>query len=240
VVGDNNTTDLYFLPMNADRDEFKLPTGVKDEVVDNSSERNSLVWGSGWNVVTDLQIGPDGYLYVSSLGLGEVLRIRPVTDTVYPAEMHFPPGVQFYGKPENVELSDDRFYEASQDGRMMPQPPYKMLARFVLNEASPTSLVLELEGHYQRLGFGQDIYVKNVTTGTWELVDSAVLGSTDELRSITLSPPTDYVDPATLFVDVRVDVDPSVPVGNFRRVFKLPPRPVHHWIDLFQLSVTYP
>jgi glucose/arabinose dehydrogenase len=241
VFGDTNTGDLFLAAMKASRDGFDLPPGLKDKVVDDSSERSLLVWGSGWNIPTDLQIGPDGYLYVLSYVLGEVRRIRPVTDTVYPAVMHFPPGVQFYGIPENVELSDDRWYEASQEGRVQnKQPPYKMLARFVLNEAAPTSIVLELEGHYQRLGFGQDIYVKNATTGKWEKVDSAVLGSTDELRSITLSPPTDYVDPITLFVDVRVDVDPDVPVGSFRRVFKLPPRPVHHWMDLFQLSVTYP
>ena len=36
-----------------------------------------VVFGSGFGGVTDLTVGPDGYLYVVSIGQGKIFRIIP-------------------------------------------------------------------------------------------------------------------------------------------------------------------
>ncbi len=78
VVGETNNGQLYFFQMNATRDDFILTDSLADRVADSGTERNLSRWGAGWGVVTDLKIGPDGYLYVCSLFANRVYRIRPV------------------------------------------------------------------------------------------------------------------------------------------------------------------
>ncbi len=78
VVGENNNGQLYFFVMNSARDDFVLSGALADRVADSTTERNMSRWGTNWGVVTDLKIGPDGYLYVCSLFAGRVYRVRPV------------------------------------------------------------------------------------------------------------------------------------------------------------------
>lgn len=77
LIGDANTGQLYLLTLDAARDGFVLPPGLEDLVADSPQERQSLVFGGGWGVTTDLQFGPDGDLYQVSLSRGGVYRIRP-------------------------------------------------------------------------------------------------------------------------------------------------------------------
>jgi len=78
VVGETNNGQLYFFEMKPTRDDFILTGSLADRVADSATERNLSRWGSSWGVVTDLKIGPDGYLYVCSLFANRVYRIRPV------------------------------------------------------------------------------------------------------------------------------------------------------------------
>lgn len=77
-VGDNNAGSISKFGLNAARTGFVLSGGLADAVADNATERSQVVWGSGFGVVTDIQIGLDGYLYVVSLSPGRVYRVRPV------------------------------------------------------------------------------------------------------------------------------------------------------------------
>ena len=83
IVGESNNGRLYRFTMNATRDDFVLTGALADRVADSATERNLQTFGTNWGVVTDLRIGPDGYLYVvthigtSSIRAG-VRRIRPV------------------------------------------------------------------------------------------------------------------------------------------------------------------
>ncbi len=78
VVGETNNGLLYFFRLNAARDDFVLTGSLADRVADSDMERNLSRWGSSWGVVTDLKIGPDGYLYVCSLFANRIYRVRPV------------------------------------------------------------------------------------------------------------------------------------------------------------------
>jgi glucose/arabinose dehydrogenase len=78
VVGETNNGQLYFFEMKSTRDDFVLSGALADRVADSTTERNLSRWGTNWGVVTDLKIGPDGYLYVCSIFAGRVYRVRPV------------------------------------------------------------------------------------------------------------------------------------------------------------------
>ncbi len=80
IVGDNNTGKLYLLRLNAARDGFVLAGVLGDQVADSGAEAGLLAFGSGFGVVTDLQVGPDHALYVLSLSQGQVYRIAPVPE----------------------------------------------------------------------------------------------------------------------------------------------------------------
>ncbi|MBA3750269.1 MAG: PQQ-dependent sugar dehydrogenase [Nitrosopumilus sp.] len=76
-VGDNNNGNLYYFKMNPERTGFVLD-GIPDLVVDNEEEQSSIVFGSGFGSITDLETGPDdGYLYILSHGNGIIYRITP-------------------------------------------------------------------------------------------------------------------------------------------------------------------
>jgi aldose sugar dehydrogenase len=75
-VGDINNGNLYFFQMNEGRNGFNLASpGLDDKVVDNSQELDSVVLGSGFGGITDIETGPDGYLYVLSYDDGIIYKI---------------------------------------------------------------------------------------------------------------------------------------------------------------------
>ena len=44
---------------------------------DNELEDEDTIFASGFDGITDLEVGPDGYLYVVSIGKGSIYRIIP-------------------------------------------------------------------------------------------------------------------------------------------------------------------
>ena len=77
-VGDYSYGNLYFFKLNNNRDgiEFnKNQTGVSDLVADDAKEREGVVLGTGFDIITDIQTGPDGYLYI--LSYSEYSNDRP-------------------------------------------------------------------------------------------------------------------------------------------------------------------
>jgi aldose sugar dehydrogenase len=75
-VGDNNNGNLYYFRMNPDRSALVLDS-LPDLVVDNEEEQSSIIFGNGFGPITDLETGPDGYLYVLSHDAGIIYRIVP-------------------------------------------------------------------------------------------------------------------------------------------------------------------
>jgi glucose/arabinose dehydrogenase len=70
-VGDINNGNLYHFQPNANRNGFIFTSqALKDLVADNNGgELNEVIFGAGFNGITDLKVGPDGLLYVISLPL---------------------------------------------------------------------------------------------------------------------------------------------------------------------------
>ena len=79
-VGDYNNGNLYFFKINDKRSGLSFTSSqqsLKDLVVDNDSELGKVKFGSGFNGVTDVKMGPDGLLYVLSSKAGTLYRVVP-------------------------------------------------------------------------------------------------------------------------------------------------------------------
>jgi len=46
-------------------------------VADNKNELSKIIFGSGFKGITDIQTGPDGYLYILTYLDGKLYRIVP-------------------------------------------------------------------------------------------------------------------------------------------------------------------
>jgi glucose/arabinose dehydrogenase len=85
-VGDFHNGNLYHFDLNQDRTGFTF-NGILDDANNNISASNykeekilsKALFGKGFGGITDIEVGPDGYLYVVSIGLGEIFRIVPST-----------------------------------------------------------------------------------------------------------------------------------------------------------------
>jgi hypothetical protein len=70
--------------LNQNRTELVLNAPLKDKVADKPSELDGITFARGFGGITDMQIGPDGFLYVLTLEdytnekyAGSVYRINP-------------------------------------------------------------------------------------------------------------------------------------------------------------------
>jgi glucose/arabinose dehydrogenase len=71
-VGDFRNGDIYHFKLNKDRTQLSLNGSLADKIVDNAVEltKSDIIFGQGFGAITDIEIGPDGYLYVLSLYQG--------------------------------------------------------------------------------------------------------------------------------------------------------------------------
>ena len=78
-VGDAHNGRLYHFKLNNERNDFVLPKAVQEKFIENAvnSGAENIAFGDGFGGITDLTIGPDGYLYVVSIGQGKIFRILP-------------------------------------------------------------------------------------------------------------------------------------------------------------------
>ncbi|MGB7955925.1 MAG: PQQ-dependent sugar dehydrogenase [Candidatus Nitrosopolaris sp.] len=77
-VGDINNGNLYYFKLNDTRTGLKFNlSGLKDLVADNKIELFGITFVSGFRGITDIETGPDGYLYILSYFDGKLYRIVP-------------------------------------------------------------------------------------------------------------------------------------------------------------------
>jgi glucose/arabinose dehydrogenase len=72
VVGDFHEGNLYYFDLNKNRTDLSLRVPLEDKVVNRTDElrKGGVILGKGFGGITDLQVGPDGYLYVLSIYSG--------------------------------------------------------------------------------------------------------------------------------------------------------------------------
>jgi aldose sugar dehydrogenase len=82
-VTDIVTGRIYHFELNEDRTELVLEGPLADKVAETRDTGiEDIVFAEGFGGISDLEVGPDGYLYVVSLGHGAIYRILPATDVV--------------------------------------------------------------------------------------------------------------------------------------------------------------
>jgi aldose sugar dehydrogenase len=89
-VGDINNGLLYRFTLNEERDAIFINDTyvgniglLEDNEIDDPKENQPLTFGQGFGGITDIQVGPDGYLYILSY-TGSIYRILPISDSIVP------------------------------------------------------------------------------------------------------------------------------------------------------------
>ena len=77
-VGSVHNGHIYHFELNQDRNDLSLPRGLAQRLIQNPITVGAeVIFGTGFGGVTDLTVGPDGYLYVVSIAQGKIFRIMP-------------------------------------------------------------------------------------------------------------------------------------------------------------------
>jgi aldose sugar dehydrogenase len=66
-VGDFNNGNLYHFDLNDDRTELSLDGDLEDKIANLRGEANNILLAKGFIAITDIEVSPDGYLYILSL-----------------------------------------------------------------------------------------------------------------------------------------------------------------------------
>ena len=70
---------LYKFELNENRDGFRFDNDqLKDLVLDNEDNPSEIIFGTGFAGITDIKEGPDGSIYIVTIGDGKIFRISPI------------------------------------------------------------------------------------------------------------------------------------------------------------------
>ena len=70
VVGDFHNGHLYRFELNRERTELNLTGALRDRIAYDMNDLSLNILGRGFGGITDIEVGPDGYLYVLALYQG--------------------------------------------------------------------------------------------------------------------------------------------------------------------------
>ena len=74
----SNIGYVFHFDLKSNRTELDLKGPLKDRIANNRTEDlTDNTFGKGFGSISDITVGPDGYLYIVSLGRGEIYRIIP-------------------------------------------------------------------------------------------------------------------------------------------------------------------
>jgi aldose sugar dehydrogenase len=73
-VGDIHNGNLYHFDLSKDRKHLLLDGPLRDRIANNPDELQDAILAHGFNGITDIEVGPDGYLYILSFA-GSIFRI---------------------------------------------------------------------------------------------------------------------------------------------------------------------
>jgi glucose/arabinose dehydrogenase len=76
-VADYNNNNIYNFNLNENRTELVLDGALSDKVANSNEELADVVFAGGLGVITDMDVGYDGYLYLLSHTEGAIYRIVP-------------------------------------------------------------------------------------------------------------------------------------------------------------------
>ena len=176
LVGNCNVGGIYKFKLNEARDSFQFSNSdLSDLVLDVGDNISEIEFGSDFGCITDIEQGPDGFLYVVSLTNGIIYRITPVD-------------------PNDLTLGDG----SDQNNTLPPIPAWikNTAAWWASNQISETEFLQAIEYLIEN-----DIMI--ISTGDEKLkIPSYFLPYNDstEIVDITGPFPEDYVGLLTLAI----------------------------------------
>jgi aldose sugar dehydrogenase len=108
---------LYRFDLNQERNGLILPEALANKIIQTpaSPGLENIIFGQGFAGITDVEVGPDGYLYVVSIGQGKIFRIVPGAPQTPPAPLSFPAGEQVPAPVEEPEPAPEAEDEDEDD-----------------------------------------------------------------------------------------------------------------------------
>lgn len=205
----NNLSQLYWFELTPARDSLVLFGGTLDKVADNSTERDQHRVGTGWGVPTDLQIGPDGYLYVVSLSAGAVRRIRPRVETVYAGSFTINTGALVGGDLNSLRESDnDRLAIREAPPLGLGLPSAQVTISGTSPQATTTELNLTVELSTSAVPAASTtmrILAFDFQANAYEVLDSRAGTTTDTTVSLTITNnPSRFINQTTREMRMRI------------------------------------
>jgi glucose/arabinose dehydrogenase len=76
-VGDVNNGRIYHFKLNQSRTGLLLEGPLMDKVADTDKELDKVVFAGDFGIITDIKVGPDGYLYFVVFNEGKIYKIVP-------------------------------------------------------------------------------------------------------------------------------------------------------------------
>jgi glucose/arabinose dehydrogenase len=76
-VGTAGSGTLYHFSLTEDRTALDLSGPLADNTANNWEELKDIEFGTGFGKITDIEVGPDGYLYILSYDRGSIYKIYP-------------------------------------------------------------------------------------------------------------------------------------------------------------------
>lgn len=73
-IGDYNNGYLYNFKLNPERVGLVLEGQLSNRIADAPNEQQSIIFGQGFGAITDIEVGPDGFLYILGFD-GTIYRI---------------------------------------------------------------------------------------------------------------------------------------------------------------------
>ncbi len=78
-VGDCSKGNLYKFELNKNRDGFEFSNpDLQDKLVNEGDSMEEIIIGTGFKCITDIERGPDGFLYLITHGERTIYRILPI------------------------------------------------------------------------------------------------------------------------------------------------------------------
>jgi aldose sugar dehydrogenase len=76
-VGDYNYGRIYHFKLDPNRTGLSLTGPLSNMVAETDGALQNVTFGSGFAGITDIKVGPDGYLYIVSINNGSIYKIIP-------------------------------------------------------------------------------------------------------------------------------------------------------------------
>ncbi|MBV6457795.1 MAG: hypothetical protein HONBIEJF_00915 [Fimbriimonadaceae bacterium] len=213
LFGDSVYGRLFRLPLNAARDAVLYTPDTQDKVADGDLESDPFLIGNSFGAMTDLQVGPDGYLYVNTFYMAKLFRIRPLHEDCGATTLTVDWGNVLGGGLSSIEFSDDSRLEIAQATVPSNQiPPVRIVLDVPVPGTSTSNLGIGLEARASSASLQQRVELFDNQLSQFVTVDTRQASVADSIVTLNNIPnPARYINAAKV-VKMRISYRATAPV----------------------------